>query len=77
MTDLINFLADSLYQGIIGLWWHLYALPWPPGRDWFRWLLFLILGKLVWFVISRIFNSRRGSDTNSAAAIVSSLFDRH
>lgn len=37
----------------------------------------MILGKIVWFGISQMFNKRRNSETNSAAAIVSSLFDRH
>jgi hypothetical protein len=77
---MIGFIADAWFQGVLGLWQWLYSLPWPSGDDWFRWFLFLILGKLVWYVISSRMTPRKYSSRvseNGAAAGVSSLFEHH
>lgn len=79
---IINWLADSLYAGTTGLLHLLSLLPWPTADDWFRWFIFLILGKLVWFVISSRLSPRRRNysrrvSENGAAASVGSLFEHH
>jgi hypothetical protein len=74
MEQLIN-IPLYLYEGLYHVWWLIYALPWPTADDWFRWFLFLILGKLVWYVISRKMAPRNRVSENGAAAGVSSLFE--
>lgn len=66
------------WSGLTGLYKLSLHLPWPTRAEWFRWFVFLILGKLVWYILSSKINRKNNRvSENGAAAGVSSLFEHH
>lgn len=83
LADLFYYLFHCFLTGIVGFYHVAELLPWPTGDDWFRWFLFLILGKFVWYTISSQFSRKTCRKCSApisehgAAAGVGALFGHH
>lgn len=70
------------WSGLTGLYKLSLHLPWPTRAEWFRWFLFLILGKLLWYLVNRRMGTRcprcsKRISEHGAAAVFGALSGNH